>query len=154
VTAHRIVSSPWIGDVAWDPQCELLFPNGLPGFEDERRMIPVEIPAQRPLVYLQSLEQPGICFVCLPVLVIDPAFLLRLSEDEQSALLLARDSRPVIGADVLCLGLLVPSGDSVEVNLNAPIVINLHNARGVQCVAPDSRSCFRLDENGHWGKPC
>ncbi len=44
----------------------------MPGFEEQRRMIPVEIPSQRPLVYLQSLESDEICFVALPVYVIDP----------------------------------------------------------------------------------
>ena len=63
-------------------------------------MMPVEIPAQRPLVYLQSLECAEICFVALPVYVIDPAFQLRLSEEERVLLQLPEDSDPVIGADV------------------------------------------------------
>ena len=58
-----MIRSPWIGEIEWDAQCDLLFPAGLPGFEDVRHMIPVEIPAQRPLVYLQSLEHPDVvCF--------------------------------------------------------------------------------------------
>ena len=151
----RTIHSPWLGDVESDPQCELLFPAGLPGFEDQTRMLPVEIPAQRPLVYLQSVERAEICFVALPVYVIDPAFQLRVSDEDRSILQLEEDCDPVIGADVLCLVLLRPSGHSVEANLNASIVINLHNRRGVQCVpaAGLSSQFRRLDDSG-WTVLC
>lgn len=150
---RRIIRSPWLGDVEWDPKCELFFPHGLPGFEDERRMIPIEIPAQRPLVYLQSLEQPDVCFVCMPVLVIDPVFQLSLSEDERSTLAIAGDEAPVLGRDVLCLGLLVPSGDTVEVNLATPIVIGLINSCCLQTVGGPA-AVFCLAPEGRWVSKC
>jgi flagellar assembly factor FliW len=154
-TGTQIIRSQWLGDIETDPQAELFFPAGLPGFEEERRILPVEIPSQRPLVYLQSLRSHEICFVSLPVFVIDPGFRLSLSEEERYVLELPEGHTPVIGADVLCLALLVPCGQTVRVNLNAPIVINLNNARGVQCVPEDnSKGCFRLEENGTWGVLC
>ena len=149
------IHSPWLGDVESDPRCELLFPAGLPGFEDQRRMVPVEIPAQRPLVYLQSVERAEICFVALPVYVIDPAFRLRISDEDRSILDLPEGYDPVIGADVLCLALLMPSGRSVQANTNAPVVINLHNSRGIQSIATDrAAGYFRLDPSGRWEARC
>lgn len=151
----RIIHSPWLGNVESDPVSELLFPVGLPGFEEHRRMMPVEIPAQRPLVYLQSLECAEVCFVALPVYVINPAFQLRLSEEERFLLQLPEDSDPVIGADLLCLALLRKSGYSVEANLNASVVINLHNRRGIQCQPPGGISaCFRLCADNGWRAQC
>jgi flagellar assembly factor FliW len=151
----QVIHSRWLGDIESDPQAELFFPAGLPGFEEERRILPVEIPSQRPLVYLHSLANPEICFVSLPVFVIDPGFRLRLSEEERLGLQLPADRNAVIGTDVLCLALLVASGQTVRVNLNAPIVINLSNSRGVQCVPEDNTTgCFRLEENGKWGLVC
>ncbi len=150
-----VIRSPWLGNVKWDRQRELFFPGGLPGFEQEHRMIPVEIPAQRPLVYLQSLEHEAVCFLCLPIRAIDPGYELNLSEDEKAMILLEEDSQPAIGPDVLCLGLLVPSGLTVESNLGTPIVINLHTSRGVQCVSSgQTRKFLRLEENGCWEAPC
>jgi flagellar assembly factor FliW len=155
MTERNVIHSPWLGEIEWNPGCELLFPGGLPGFETERRMIPVEIPAQRPLVYLQSLAHDNVCFLALPVLAINPDFQLRLPEEEKAAILLPEDCEPVIGADVLCLGLLVPSEHTVKVNLNAPIVINLHNSMGVQCVSTGEHpGSFRLEENGRWEMAC
>jgi flagellar assembly factor FliW len=153
--ANRVARSQWLGEIQFGPDSELFFPAGLPGFEGERGMLPVEIPAQKPLVYLQSLTNPGVCFVSLPVFVVDSGFHLRLSDDERSSLQLSGDGDPVIGVDVLCLALLMPSLGTVRVNLNAPVVINLHNSRGVQCVCADSDAGFyRLAENGHWESAC
>ena len=49
----------------------------------------------------------------------------------------------------------MPSPGTVRVNLNAPVVINLHNSRGVQCVSADCDGGFyRLAENGEWESAC
>jgi flagellar assembly factor FliW len=156
ITARSgVIHSPWIGDIEWDSRSELLFPHGLPGFEDHRRMLPVEIPSQRPLVYLQSVECAEVCFLCLPVLAIDPCFQLELSEEEGAAIFLPENCAPEIGVDVLCLGLLIPSDTTVQANLSAPIVVNLHNGRGVQCVAHGKTvSRFRLGQDGRWEPAC
>jgi flagellar assembly factor FliW len=160
MTHRSRIRSPWIGEIEWEPSNEIFFPNGLPGYEREHKLIPVEVPAQRPLVYLQSVENPGVCFLCLPVLGIDPGFELRLSEDERTALAMPEDLSPALGADVLCLAFLIPSGSTVKTNLAAPIVINLHNSRGVQCVDSADREAacratFRLCETGKWElQPC
>ena len=149
------IHSPWLGEIKSDSENELFFPAGMPGFEDHPRMIAVEIPSQRPVVYLQSLESDEICFAALPVYVIDPSFRLELSEDERSVLRLAKGSDPSIGADVLCLALLRKSGRTVEANTGASIVINLHNRRGVQCVPREGASApFRLCPDNGWRREC
>jgi flagellar assembly factor FliW len=152
--------SPYLGEIHWETECELQFPGGLPGFEQHRRMVPVEIPSQRPLIYLQSAEQPAICFLTLPVLTVYSGFDLRLSEDDLSLLEFdpckaSNAELPSLGTDVLCLALLFPSGPTVKTNLDAPIVINLHNSRGIQAVstAPAAGS-YRLAENGVWEPLC
>jgi flagellar assembly factor FliW len=152
---NAVIHSRWLGEIESDPRSELTFPAGIPGFENERSILPVEIPSQRPLVYLQSLIHPDICFAALPVFVIDPGFRLRLSDEERSLLQLPEDCDPVVGADVLCLALLMSWGDEVRVNLNAPVVINLHNSRGVQSITTDrAAGYFRLEPTGRWESRC
>lgn len=146
--------SKHFGEVEWDSGSELLLPSGLPGFEDERRMVAVEIPAQRPLVFLQSVEKDDICFVALPIRAVRPDYELALGEDDRSALLIDEDANPEIGPDVLCLALLFPSHGAIETNLDAPIVINLHNLRCVQLQGSASGSCrYRLGD-GRWVPAC
>jgi flagellar assembly factor FliW len=146
--------SKHFGEVEWDPASELLLPSGLPGFEDERRMVAVEIPAQRPLVFLQSAEKAEICFVALPVRVIRPDYELTLGDEDRIALRIEEEARPELGADVLCLALLFPANGGIETNLAAPILINLHNLRCVQSMGaecPPHR--YRLGD-GCWVPVC
>jgi flagellar assembly factor FliW len=150
-----VMKTPHLGEISWDAGSELFLPWGLPGFENERHMIPVEIPVHRPLVYLQSTERSGVCFLSLPVMTICPDFKLHLSDDERVGLLLQDTSDPEIGADVLCLSLLFPSGRTVEANLDAPVVINLHNSRCVQALSPEiARGYYRLSDAGTWENVC
>lgn len=148
------VTSPYLGEIRWDEGNELFFPVGLPGFEQFHRMVPVEIPSQRPLVYLQSAEKGEICFLALPAGTVHPGFELRLSEDDRSLLDMPPGGASAIGMDVLCLALLVPCGRTVRTNLGAPIVINLHNGRAVQAVMPPGAGSFRLSREGGWEAVC
>jgi len=151
----QTLQSPWLGEVELNNECTLEFPSGMPGFEEHHRMMPVEIPAQRPLVYLQSLDSAEVCFVALPVYVIDPLFHLHLSDEERLTLQLPENEEPVLGDDVLCLALLMPAEHSVAANLNTPIVINLHNRRGVQCTEPAGLpATFTLSDDAGWIASC
>jgi len=155
VTVSEIIRSTHLGDIEWNSGCELFLPGGLPGFEEEHRMIPVEVPAQRPLVFLQSLDNPDTCFVSLPVRTIDPGYRILLSEEDRSALVFETDRELSIGADVLCLALLVPFENTVQANLNAPIVINLHNRHCIQALsAGGATGYFRLGDGGRWESVC
>lgn len=155
VAGHAVIRSTHLGDIEWSPGCELLLPAGLPGFEDERRMIPVEVPLQRPLVFLQSLDNADTCFVSLPVRTICPSYELRLSEEDRATLLFEPERELSIGADVLCLALLVPFENTVQANLDAPVVINLHNRHCIQSVPFGSvAGYFRLEDGGRWDPVC
>jgi flagellar assembly factor FliW len=151
----RSLDTPHLGQLSWDSASEILLPHGLPGFEEERRMLPVEIPAHRPLVFLQSVARPDVCFAALPVNTICPEFDLQLCEEDRTSLGLTEESPCEVGADLLCLAILFPSEGSVESNLAAPVVINLHNSVCVQSVVagrPPVR--YKLSEAGAWEVAC
>ncbi len=153
MTTQRTIRSTRLGEITFDSDSEIHLPSGLPGFESERRMIPVEIPAQRPLVYLHSATSPDLCFVTLPAPVVSSQFRLCLSEEDSAALQL--DARePAIGEDVLCLAILLPSGGTVQTNLGAPVVVNLHNFRCVQAIGAGIPAHYRLADGGRWEEIC
>ena len=70
------------GSISYEPGSEVEFPCGLPGFEDRRRFVMVRLPQSDPLIYLQSLEDPGLCFITMPILAVDPEYRLKVSGED------------------------------------------------------------------------
>jgi flagellar assembly factor FliW len=114
------------------------FPHGLPGFEERRRFVALTFPDSRPLVFLQSLEDPGLCFVSLPVLSIDRDYRLEMCEEDLVWLGLPPERQPRIGEEVACLAILTLQASGPTANLLAPIVINIADLKAVQAIVPES----------------
>jgi flagellar assembly factor FliW len=125
------------GRISFDPASELEFPRGLPGFENRVRFIAVTFPASEPLIYLQSLEDPDLCFITMPLLAVAPRYRLGVDREDLGLLGLPLASQPRIGEDVLCLTVLSMREEGPTANLLAPIVVNLKNRRAVQAIAQE-----------------
>jgi flagellar assembly factor FliW len=159
-----VLCSTSLGELEWDVESELWYPQGLPGFEGQTRMVPIEIPARRPLVYLHSATDASICFMALPVHSIAPSPKIRLLPDDYRALDLDPAIEPVAGEDILSLALLgpaenasqpgVPEPGVVQINLSSPIVINLHNHRALQLIPETGPDYWRLGDSGAWEAVC
>src|SRR5688572_10919885 len=97
---------PWLhtvhfGRLEYTPASALEFREGLPGYELERSFLLVERPAHHPLVFLQTVNTPGLCFPALPVQVVEPRYEPHISES--SLELLGFTRQPKIGGDVVVL---------------------------------------------------
>ena len=126
------------GPLLFAPESVFEFPNGLPGFEERRRFLPVQNPRTAPIVFLQSLEEPSLCFTTLPVWVVDPQYRLRVMEQDLEVLELTADRQPRIGDEILCLAVLSIRNTGTTANLLAPVVVNLKNYKAVQAVSAES----------------
>ncbi len=126
------------GTIFFAPESVFEFPHGLPGFEERHRFVPVQNPQTAPILFLQSLEDPSVCFTTLPIWVVDPQYRLALVEEDLEALEFPVDRQPLIGADVLCLAMLSVRKTGVTANLLAPVLVNLKNYKAVQAVSPES----------------
>ncbi len=125
-----------------DAICE--FPAGLPGFEQEREFLALELPHTRPIVFLQSLRRAELCFITLPVQSIEPGYRLQMAPEDLRLLGLPEDRQPELGSEVLCLAIVaVAEGQAPTANLLAPVVINLANRRAVQAIQSDSGYSYR-----------
>jgi flagellar assembly factor FliW len=126
------------GQVPLAPEVEFEFPRGLPGFDERRRFIPLRFEHSDPVIFLQSLEDPGLCFITVPVLVADPAYRLEMDTEDLEAIGLDGSRQPRIGEDVMCLAVVSARPEGPTANLLAPVVVNLRNHRAVQAVVPGS----------------
>jgi flagellar assembly factor FliW len=115
------------------------FPAGLPGFEDQSAFFFLKIPGAEPLLFLQSVSTRNLCFILLPILVVDPNYVLELAPDELADLHLPLDRRPTIGQDILCAATISSGdGEAPRANLMAPIVVNLQAKIGMQVIKGES----------------
>jgi flagellar assembly factor FliW len=140
------IQTKCFGEMAYSPEAVFEFPNGMPGFETERAFVFLEQPATHPLMFMQSLSSPEVCFILLPVLAADPQYQLRVAEEDLAALQLPADSQPQIGKDVLC-AVLVCAADEERpgptANLLAPIVVNLKRQIGIQVIQTQTKYSYR-----------
>ncbi|MGD0363039.1 MAG: flagellar assembly protein FliW [Bryobacteraceae bacterium] len=134
----------YFGPVEYDEESVMVFPAGIPAFEQEKRFVAVRQAVSEPLVFLQSVADPNVCFATLPAPAACPGFRLSMAPEDLEALGLDRARQPVIGNDVLCLAILsLTENAPPTVNLLAPIVVNVHTLRGCQAIQTDSRYSHR-----------
>jgi flagellar assembly factor FliW len=134
-----VFATAQFGPVEYKDEAVWEFPHGLPAFEDQTRFLPIERPGYSPIVFLQSLLQPELCFLTLPVQILIPDYRLNTAAEDLMALGLGTEAQPGIGEEVLCLAILSVTGNQPPTaNLLAPVVVNLKNRRAVQAVRLDS----------------
>lgn len=126
------------GTISFARESVFEFPHGLPGFEERRRFLPVQNPATAPILFLQSLEEPSVCFTTLPIWVVDPHYRLHVTEQDLELLGFPAEHQPRIGDEVLCLVVISVRKTGTTANLLAPIVINLQSYKAVQAVSAES----------------
>ncbi len=110
----------------------IAFPNGLPGFENDRRFVLLTAPAFAPVQCLQSIDGPSPSF-----LVVDPRLVIedyrtRLNQSDLTRLGAADD------AALLWLAIVTVTDEGMFANLRAPVVVNPTRMLGFQLVPSDS----------------
>ncbi|PWU08122.1 MAG: flagellar assembly protein FliW [Terriglobia bacterium] len=124
--------------ISYETDSVLEFPRGLPGFEERRRFLALQFADSAPLVFLQSLEDSGLCFITMPVLVLDREYQLHVSAEDRAQVGLPPARGLRIGEDVACLAVISVRESGCTANLLAPVVVNLRNRRAIQSVAAES----------------
>jgi flagellar assembly factor FliW len=132
------LQTKFFGELEYNSESVYCFSSGLPGFEEQRNFVFLNVPQREPLLFLQSVPSRNLCFVLLPILVVNPAYRLELTADELILLGLPPDFSPRIGEDLLCAAMLCAGPDGPTANLMAPVVVNLRNRSGLQVIRGDS----------------
>jgi flagellar assembly factor FliW len=135
------IQTKYFGPTEANPGAVYEFPCGLHGFETERSFVFLKRPDTDPLLFMQSLSDPNLCFLLMPILAADPRYQLSLAAEDRAALGLTIEGEPKIGTDILCAAVL-RAGDEARpfatVNLLAPIVVNLQHRIGMQVIQSES----------------
>jgi flagellar assembly factor FliW len=136
------VNTKFFGPLEYTSSSVFLFPCGLPGFEEQREFVFLNLPERHPIIFMQSLSTRNLCFVLLPILVVDPHYSLDFRPEELTELAelnLPADRRPVIGEDILCAAMICcGEKETPTANLLAPVIVNLRERIGGQLIRVDS----------------
>jgi flagellar assembly factor FliW len=123
------------GPVDYNDDAVIRIPSGLPPFVNQTRYLLLSSEQKSPLVFLQSLDEPELCFIALPVLSIDSGYELRIEPEDLAAI-----HHRGASSDLLCVAIVTFSGDGpVTANLMAPVVIDTQTRLGVQAIRADGR---------------
>ncbi|HTC89821.1 MAG TPA: flagellar assembly protein FliW [Bryobacteraceae bacterium] len=134
------VETKYFGALPYTDESLFDFPQGLPAFEDQKGFVLIEFPEKAPLVFLQSVARASLCFVALPVQMVDQKHQLAIAPEDLEDLALDTRRQPVVGADVMVLALVSLHGEFLATaNLMAPIVLNVKTRRGLQAIRRDTR---------------
>jgi flagellar assembly factor FliW len=133
------ILTKYFGTVEYREADVLQFPAGLPGFEEQSQFLAIEPPANAPLIFLQSVRLPGLCFLALPMQGVDSDYRLAITREDLASLELDTSRQPRIGEEIGCFAVIVVAETGhISANLLAPIVVNLANRRGVQAIRIDT----------------
>jgi flagellar assembly factor FliW len=133
------ILTKYFGSIEYSEADVVQFSSGLPAFEDETQFLLIEPPARAPIVFLQSLRHSNLCFLTLPILVVDPEYHLAVAGEDLVALGLDPARRHQPGAEITCLAVVaVAENGLITANLLAPLVINRAQRCGLQAIRIDS----------------
>ena len=117
------------GEIEYDPENTLLFPEGLIGFEHLRNFVVMPNETEGPLFWIQSIEDPQLAFV-----LTDPThfyFDYKVVPDGRERQKLAMNE----GEDCLVVSVVtVPQNRNITLNLAAPILFSPETNRALQVI--------------------
>ena len=130
------------GDLEIADDTIIRFEDGLPGFQQLRRFVILEMDDIKPFHYLQALpddDTPPIALYLINPFLVDPIYEFRLTDSDMEAI------KSTNSAELTVYAVATIPADPREATLNlmAPIVINERDRRGRQVILHDSKYSVR-----------
>lgn len=130
-----LLKSSRLGEIEIDDRQVIDFPDGIPGFESEKKFAIFPLAPDAPFYYMHSVGNPDLCLVLAVPFVFFPDYAVDLPPEELGKLEAGEEAKGLAVFVVLTI-----PGDFREAtaNLLAPVVVNLDKRRGVQYVPVQS----------------
>lgn len=124
------------GEIEIDESSIINFPNGIPGFEKEKRYIIINnTDEENPFQWLQSVDNQDLAFVVINPFFVKVDYDIRLPESAIEALKIKDE-----GDVALYTIVVIPENiEEMTTNLSGPIVVNVKEKLGKQIVLDDGR---------------
>jgi len=117
-----------------DEEKTILFSDGIPGLEQYKKYTILQFEDSYPIVWLQSLEDTGICLPVLDTFKVLPEYVFDIDETDVKELeLTSPDELHVVSVVVIPEDI-----QGMTVNLAAPVIINTNTGNAKQVVLSGS----------------
>ncbi|PYZ95850.1 flagellar assembly protein FliW [Alteribacter lacisalsi] len=138
------VQTKFAGLVKADQKDIILFPGGIPSFEDEREFLLHHFSENTPFYCLQSVKTPALAFITADPFSFFPDYQVELSAQTTESLSIEEET------DVSVFTILTVNEpfEQTTANLKGPVVINMVSGRGKQIVLqnPEYHTRHRLQQ--------
>lgn len=124
------IQTKYLGKVSFKPSAIIQFPNGIPGFNDEKQFIMLELPGNPVFQILQSVSTEGIAFILTNPYHFYQQYSFEL--DEATLENLSIQTREDVA--VFSIVTLKQPFETSTINLKAPLIINLRENYGKQLI--------------------
>ena len=130
-----LLSTTHFGSIEIDEKNIIFFPEGIPGFQDIRKLVLLEGNEENyPFQWIQAVDDMGLAFVVVDPKVFKPDYLVDIDDSEVEML----DIGDIDKIVVLSIVVVPDDVTKITANLKAPILINTQNNRGKQVILNNS----------------
>lgn len=125
----RVLKDTRFGDIEYDDDKSISFPEGLLGFETLRDFLVLPSKNEGPLFWIQSVEDSQVAFVVTDPTSFFPEYAVALDEQERESLGVQE------GEEVFVLSIVsVKEGGSMTLNLAAPVLLSYGSKKALQVI--------------------
>jgi len=129
------------GEISFDPEKLITFPDGIPGFPDSKRyMLMSENEDEDMFFWLQSVDDGDVAFTLMDVYKVLPDYDPQVDKSDIDALGELADT-PLLIYNIVVIPEYVRQ---MRVNLRAPIVMNLNTGLGKQMICTNDDYAIRF----------
>ena len=129
-----IISTLQLGDITVEEKDIIIFPQGLPGFEELKQYIIVQSGEEEPFAYLQSIDDKELSFVITNPFLFFSDYEFQLSEGVQDELEINNEQEVAVWTIVT----VSTNIENITANLLAPVVVNVKKRVGRQIILHNS----------------
>ena len=129
------IETKFLGQVTIEEKEIIKFPNGIPGFEDNKYFVILPLEKDSPFAILQSIKQQEIGFVIALPFIFKDDYVFDLMEEDKEELKLMSSEDLIIYSIVT----LKEPFNSSTLNLQAPLLINHKQKVAKQLVLQDAK---------------
>mgnify|MGYP000862514066 CR=1 FL=1 len=129
------INTEIFGEIEIDEKDIVTFPEGLLGFEEERKFIIINMEEGAQFSWLQSIQTPELSFVIMDPFFAFPDYDIIIPKKVQEKLEI-KDEKDVL---IYSMVVIPENMEKMTTNLLGPIIINVNRKLGKQVILDDNR---------------